>query len=361
MEGLLCRWALALQEYDFIIQYRKGSQNSNADALSRCHPQTEKWAAVVAAGTDRNLLKIAQQNDPVLKEVLLALQTPDKRPAQWKQQPLARYSQLWPQLVVIDGIACQKYALGPTDEKIEVPLIPLSCQQQVLHTCHDAPSSGHQGLNKTLARLGQEAYWVGMAEDVADYCCKCIKCQQAKLPTPFHAPMNSIPIGRTWQMIAVDILEVPVSKNNNRYLMVVQDYFTKWAEAIPLQNQTAVRITEELVKLCATYGLPEIVHSDQGRAFESTILRQTLQAFGTKKTHTTPYHPQGEGMVEQFNRSPLQLLRTYVEKEEDWEQYLPLAPVCLSYCSTLIYWDITFCIDVWPTTKDASYWNTSSI
>ena len=77
--------------------------------------------------------------------------------------------------------------------------------------------------------------------------------------------------------------------------------------------------------VCATYGLPEIGHSDQGRAFESTILRQTLEAFGTKKTHTTLYHPQGDGMVEQFNRSLLQLLRIYVEKEEDWEQYLPLA------------------------------------
>ena len=59
MEGLLCRWALALQKYDCIIQYHKGSQNSNANALSRCHPQTEKWAAAVAAGTDRNLLKLA--------------------------------------------------------------------------------------------------------------------------------------------------------------------------------------------------------------------------------------------------------------------------------------------------------------
>ena len=67
--------------------------------------------------------------------------------------------------MVINGIACRQYAPGPTDEKIEVPLIPLSCQQ-VLHSCHDAPSSGHQGVNKTLARLQQEAYWVGRAEDV---------------------------------------------------------------------------------------------------------------------------------------------------------------------------------------------------
>ena len=81
--------------------------------------------------------------------------------------------------------------------------------------------------------------------------------------------------------------------------MVVQDYFTKWVEAIPLQNQTAVRITEELVGICAQFDIPEILHSDQGRAFESTILRQTLEAFGMEKTHTTPY---GDGMVERFNR-----------------------------------------------------------
>ena len=37
MEGLLAQWALATQEFDFTINYRKGVEHSNADALSRQH------------------------------------------------------------------------------------------------------------------------------------------------------------------------------------------------------------------------------------------------------------------------------------------------------------------------------------
>ena len=81
--------------------------------------------------------------------------------------------------------------------------------------------------------------------------------------------MTNVPIGRPWQMIAMDTLEVPVSSNNNRYLLVVLDYFTKWADARPLPDQTASRIATELVDMFTTYGVPEIVHSDQGRNFES--------------------------------------------------------------------------------------------
>lgn len=62
---------------------------------------------------------------------------------------------------------------------------------------------------------------------------------------PQRAPLVNMPIGRPWQMVAVDILEVPLSTNNNRYLMVVQ---AKCAESIPLPDQTAVHITGELTK-----------------------------------------------------------------------------------------------------------------
>ena len=85
-------------------------------------------------------------------------------------------------------------------------------------------------------------------------------------------------------MVAVDILEVPLSCSKNRYVLVIQDYFSKWADAIPLPNQIADSITKELVKVFATYGMPDILHSDQGRNFESSILCQTLEAFGIKKS-----------------------------------------------------------------------------
>ena len=88
-----------------------------------------------------------------------------------------------------------------------------------------------------------------MSVDVEKYCRECIVCQRCKLSMPQKAPMSLVPIGKPWEMVAVDVLQVPISYQNNRSLLVVQDYFTKWVEAIPMQDQTAVCITNELVKL----------------------------------------------------------------------------------------------------------------
>ena len=281
MEGLLCRWALALQEYSFTIVYRKGALNANADSLSRCgHKKitTPTAATFCSLGILPQTLQDAQQNDPATSAIYDQLSKSHEKPtdAKWRKQPLYRYVQIWPQSLLVDDIVCRQYNPSPDSEMITVPVLPQALRQDALYQAHNIPGSGHQGQDRILQKLCLDAYWVGMSRDVAEHCLTCTTCQQAKLPAPTKAPLVSLPVGRPWEMLAVDVLEVPLSSHGNRYLLVVQDYFTKWAEAFPMPDQTAKRITNILITLCARMGLPRIIHSDQGRNFESAILHQTL-------------------------------------------------------------------------------------
>ena len=261
MQGMLCRWALAMQEFDFEISYRKGILNGNADALSRRGTRdmsmTEDTTAATVLTQPYDVLREAQQKDDIIKTILHALSVSKSCPTakEWNSRPLHRYKQLWPQLLLVEGVVCRRYTPGPTSTTVTVPILPMSLRKEALQHNHDHPSAGHLGVDKTLQRILKEAYWVYMASDVTKYCHECTRCQQVKPSKPTRAPLTSVPIGRVWQMIAVDVLEVPLSLNNNRYLLVIQDYFTKWAEAIPMPDQTAARITTELVKLFSQTGI----------------------------------------------------------------------------------------------------------
>ena len=132
------------------------------------------------------------------------------------------------------------FVVPTNQDAVTVPLLPPSQCQGTLHICHDVPSAGHQGIAKTLKRVQQEAYWVGMAKDVYSYYTNCMVCQKAKPPLPPRAPLVNTPIGKPWQMLAIDILEVPVSSKSNRYLLVIMDYFTKWTRKWIARNWRGV-------------------------------------------------------------------------------------------------------------------------
>ena len=176
--------------------------------------------------------------------------------AKWNKPPFYRYKQIWRQLKIVDSALYYQYSPSRVHQEVTVPILPLDLHKDALSHNHDAPVAGLFGKEKTLEHLRCNAYWINMAKDVDAYCRQCSTYQQSKLYMPQHALLQNIPIGQPWQMIAVDILKVPLSTNNNRYLLVIQDFFTKWANAIPLPDQSASRITTELIiiKFFCTYG-----------------------------------------------------------------------------------------------------------
>ena len=125
--------------------------------------------------------------------------------------------------------------------------------------------------------------------------------------------------------MAVDLVgPFPESESGNSYIMVVGDYFSRWMEAFPIPNQEATTVADKLVdEVFLRYSAPEQLHSDQGRQFESRLITEICKLLQIKKTRTTPYHPQSDGLVERFNRTLLAMLATCAKDNPlDWEKHL---------------------------------------
>lgn len=133
--------------------------------------------------------------------------------------------------------------------------------------------------------------------------------------------------GKPLQRVAMDILgPLPVTQSGHKYILVISDYFTKWTEAYPMKDMEATTVARLLVKeFICRFGAPQYLHTDQGRNFESHLFKETCKLLGVKKTRTTPYHPQSDGMVERFNRTLLTMLSlTAAENESNWDTHLPM-------------------------------------
>ena len=113
--------------------------------------------------------------------------------------------------------------------------------------------------------------------------------------------------------------------NRERVVLIMTDVFTKYTQAFPAIDQKARTVARVLVKeWFVRFGVPRRLHSDQGRKFESEIVQELCNMYGISKSRTTPYHPEGDGQCERFNRMLHDRLRTRPsDKKSKWPQFLP--------------------------------------
>ena len=307
-DGQTARWLQELQQFSFTVEHRRGLKHNNADALSRrpcladdckhCHRLETKeglhreeehgeYLSCRAAGLSegevrawsQEELRAAQREDPDLKPLLQWKEAGEDKPP-W--QTAAPYSEMtkaywmqWESLELMDGVLYRLWETPAGDKVVKQLILPKKLRPGVLQQLHCSPTAGHLGVYKTLGRIRERFYWVPCSKDVKAFCKACDLCASRRGPAKKITTPLSQYNGAPMERLAIDVLgPLPLSSQGNKYILIAADYFTKWVEAYPLANQEAVTVAEVLIReFVSRFGVPLILHSDQGRNFESAVFR----------------------------------------------------------------------------------------
>ena len=394
LDAVSHRWVSALSLYDFQLRYKKGSTHVDADSLSRLRqgpleedadyqevlqktdflrerakefelsqevvsallkvePQCQRQAANVPAveqlGMDPKLIpdgvldpkytprtsiqasqwRKLQLADPNLSRIIHDLEGTKKFPNQKANPEIRVLLREKDKLEITDGVLYRKVRFEDIGQDVFQLVVPKSHRDQAMNGVHE--ELYHVGYEAALQQARLRFFWPFMARDLEARIKRCRRCVQkgARAQT---APMQTITTSYPLELLSIDFLTIEL-KDKKQDVLVVMDHFTKFAQAIPTANQSAKTVARTLwEKVFLVYGFPRRILSDQGRDFESKLIKEVCQVAGIKKCRTTPYHPQGNP-VERWNRTLLSMLRSLQEAEKkDWKKSLPAVVHAYNAC-----------------------------
>lgn len=386
--NMLTRWSIALQNYDFTVQHVPGRLNVVPDALSRVfsevggeHIPSEPRLAAIC----RNVPDNQPFHPPAPRDYEVSARNLDEiAPVESDRELFASAVSVFPTIDVPRLLEAQTDEFGPYFDYLKLPksapvpskqsehtmshfflqeellyrsylpghlrrrsdfrdqlVVPTSLRKLVVNSCHDLPASGgHLAFKGTFDKVRDRFWWPTMHADVQKHVDSCLSCQHRKTSRrPPKLPVGTRPVTRSFQCVAVDLVEYKSMSEGNRYILSVIDHLTRFVILIAIKNKEATTIARNLVeRVFSVFGPPETLHSDQGLEFENRLVKELQKVFGYKKTRTAAYRPQGNSVLERVHSTVHNMVAMYSTLAcDNWAELLPFVQLAhnTAYSSTL--------------------------
>ena len=205
-----------------------------------------------------------------------------------------------------DGVL---YKLLPVDHartKRKLIYVPARMIPSLLLSYHDNPLiGGHFAVRRTLDKIQQQYWWPDMRSSIINHIQSCLVCQAhnvSRRKRPDFLQPVPLPDGPN-QLIGIDFCgPFPPTPQENRCILCITDYFTKYVTAVALPTCTAAATADAIfLEYICHYGVPRAILTDQGTSFKNHLMRALSKLIGFHHILCTPYHPQSSGQIERFN------------------------------------------------------------
>ena len=359
------RWVNELADFDFTIKYRPGRMNVDADYLSRRSLDLKELKAVCteeynSKEIDAVISKI-QVGEPVIMVKALSVEVADQLVLKATMKELSveskelQKNQMKDEVIgpvvqyVVEGKRPKRHEwrkfskdsrtlaksfgklffnkagiLMRRTERYQQVVLP-KCYHQLVHKeLHE--DMGHLGSEKVIELAQQRFYWPGMAKTLKDNIQKRCRCIVDRKPTVLEkAPLKPIIAQYPFEIVAIDYMKLDKCKGGFEYALVVTDHFTRFAQIYATRKKSSKAAAEKIFnQFIMQFGWPSKIHSDLGGEFTSKLFEELQRVSGITPSKTTPYHPEGNGKAERFNRTLCGMLSTLSEKaKRDWKTHLP--------------------------------------
>lgn len=324
----LTRWILTIQEYDYEIEYIRGTLNVAADVLSRysCehnqpHPRMENEViiATMLAGKPSEDLKSKFKK-------LTELQDQDRHLRHISEQLRTNVQTRKKNYKIVEDIL-YKFDPGGTMR----PMLPRELAVQLIKELHEL--YGHVGARKIETMMKEDLYVRKLKTIVKQTIKTCEICQKAKHDTQGRKALaQTINPEKPGDLLSIDFYgPLPMSTGGVKHILVTIDAFSKLVVLYPIKRANTTTVIRKIFgHYVEKFGKPKQLCCDHGTQFTASKWKQKLNDEGIKLVFSSIRHPQSN-IVERVNRELGRFFRTFVkDKHSGWARYVNIIQNCIN-------------------------------